>query len=1104
MPPHVHTVDVSRDEKDRLSKGKAFESCAHDHPILVRRELAARKRAARQARIGNVKPMRFVSLHHHSTFSYLDGFALPQAHIRRAEELNMSALALTEHGNIASHVKLESAAASSGIKPIFGCEVYTGYTDDRRTQMKNHLTVIAKDARGYANLMRLVSSSYAEGFYYEPTVSWEILMRYREGLIVLSGCQGSELFTNLVGGKHIPERAASYQAARTIARRFKEGMQGNYYIEVQAFPELEKTCQANPQLERLARELRIPLVATMDCHYTAYNERELQMILHNIRPGSKQTLEEQVRDWGYDVPLCPPPNDRSIYRRLRGTGMSHEGALEAVYNTELIAQECNVTLPKLPMLRFPLPAGETDRVAYWRKQLERGWRYRRCHRLPPSERARYRAQLEREMEVIEGKDFTDYFLVVADCIQWAKGQQILVGPARGSAAASIACWLLRITEVNPMLFPELVFERFIDVSREDLPDIDLDFDSDRRHEIREYLVRKYGSAQVSNIGTFGYFKSKLALDDVARVHRIPTFEIAKIKDLLLERSSGDLRASATIEDTVGQFEEAGDVLTRYPEITKAMDLEGNVKQFGVHAAGLVISNGPITDVTAVIQREVNGHPIEVVSMDKYDAERQGLLKLDFLGLSTMAMLAEACRQLDMPIEALYKIPLDDEETIQGFRENDVVGVFQFEGRATRSVCGSLQPDSFKEVCDVNALSRPGPLHNGAANAYIDIKRGTRKPELIHPLLDEITRTTNFQIVYQEQILRIVREVGGFDWTAAAYIRRIMSKKHGEAEFNRQWERFWSGAKERGVPEATARKIWGLCITAGAYAFNAAHSTSYGMIAWWTMWFKRHHPAVFYAAALSKMPASQSGKGAAGVSLDRHSMLRRDAALKGIKILPPHPRRSGVSWRATGRQTLRAGLVQIPGVGEKTAALMKETVPDARRWSDYLVVKGVGAKTIEKIEAFCAEEDPFKIWHLDRVLAKTKEFLREQGLPLPTHTSQEIPYESGRDTEITWLGVGLHLNLRDIFESNRARTGVELKPEDVKNPELNEFMMVAGYDGTELVNLRFNRFVYPRFRKVLWEMKLGHDVLWIHGTKPGFRTAREIYVDKLIVIDPEED
>jgi len=1061
--------------QDRLAGADAQFRLLHEHPVLIDRENRSRRGAGRR---GNSKPMRFVSLHHHSTFSFLDGYALPEAHIRRAEELNMNALAMTEHGNVFSHVKLEAAASKSGVKPIFGCELYTGFTDkERRTQKKNHLTVIAMDAEGYRNLLWLVSESWGPGFYYEPTVDMGMLRKYGKGLAILSGCQGS-------------------------ARRYARAFPGRYFIEVQAFPELEKTRLANPILARIARVLKLPLIATMDCHYTVFKEREIQAVLHNIRPGEKKTLEEQVQDWGYDVPLCPPPNDRAIYRRLRGTGLSHEQATEAIVNTELLAQDCNVELPKLPMVKLPLPEG-VDHIQHWREKIGEGWRRRGVDGLPRSERVRYRAQLRREVEVIEAKDFTDYFLIVADAVQWAKGEEILVGPARGSAAASLVCWLLQITEVNPMRFPDLVFERFIDWSRADLPDIDLDFDSDRRHEVREYLARRYGPEQVSNIGTFGYFKSKNSLDDAARVHRIPAFEINKIKDLLLERSSGDLRASATIEDTIGQFEEAGDVLTRYPKLVDAMDLEGNVKMFGVHAAGLVVSSGPITDVTSVIRREVNDREIDVVSMDKYDAERQGLLKLDFLGLSTMAMMAEALRILGMKPQDLYDLDFDDEEVIQGFRENDVVGIFQFEGRATRAVCGSLQPDSFKEVCDINALSRPGPLHNGAADAYIDIKKGRRKPELIHPLLDSITAGTNYQIVYQEQILRIVREIGGFDWTGAANIRKIISKKHGEAEFNRQWEAFWKGARERGVDEETARKIWGLCITAGAYAFNAAHTTSYGTIAYWTMWLKRKFPDVFYAASLSKVPDGGGPKGT-GTILSRHTILRRDAIEHGIEIIPPGPS-SGLTWSVTGKSEVSAGLTQIPGVGDKTAAAMvryREEAGGVSSWGDYLAVKGIGPKTVERIQEWSTRSDPFGVYTLRDKIERGLAFVRSEGLPQPSHTALEIPYEEPRDILITWIGVGVRLNLRNIFEQNQRRGEEVVSREKMRAPELDEFMLITGYDGSELVNLRFTRFIYPKFRDAIWKTKLGDDLLLVRGVKPRYRAAREIQVHELIVLEDD--
>ncbi len=1104
--------------KNDLIKSRAFErngECSHAHQTISMRA-QRRQRAAARAHVG-LKPMRFVSLHHHSTLgSYMDGYQLPEAHVRRATEIKMGAMAMTEHGNIDSHVKFEAACEEQGVKAIFGCEFYTGYIDEqRRTQRKYHLTVLAATPEGYRNLLRLVTMSFAEGFHYEPTISGQMLYKYRKGLIILSGCQGSLLFCSAVGGKLIEEKDASYKRARGVAQWFKAKFGDAYYIEVQDFPELDKTRSFAPMAENLSRELGIGLVGTMDCHYTAPEEVELQKVLHNVRPGEKRTLEEQVRSWGYEVPLCPPPNDRSIFRRLVATGMSRDAALEAIINTEVISERCQVTLPKLPMVSYPLPRGYTSELDLWRDWLKQGWRYRKCDKLPHDEREAYKKRLTYEMGLIESKGFISYFLIVSDSVKYAKDHGIPVGPARGSAAASLAAWLLRITEVNPMLFPNLVFERFIDVSREDLPDIDLDFDSDRRHEVREYLVSKYGPECVNNIGTFTYYKSKLALDDVARVHGIPTYEVERVKALLIERSSGDLRASATIEDTVEQFDAAREVFEKHPDLYKAMDLEGNIKGFGVHSAGLVVSNEPIESVCAVYTREVKKRLITCVSMDKYDAERQGLLKLDYLGLSTMAMIAEALRQLDKPLSDLYELPLDDERVINGFRENDVVGIFQFDGRAMRSVCGALKPDSFKEICDVNALSRPGPLHNGAANEYIDIKRGAKRPELIHPALDSITTDTHFQIVYQEQILRVVTEIGAFDWTHASYIRKIISKKLGEQEFQRQWERFWEGAQayhkrhpeHPEIDEETAKRIWGLCITSGSYAFNAAHCVSYGMLGYWTMWLKRLHPAVFYAASLQKMPDKKpKGQRDSSVKLGSHSVMLRDAikgrgARKPIAVLPPDPQLSGVDWIATDAGLL-GGWRQAGAAAVGVKAIAHRDEHGVSGWRDYMKVPGIGPKTVAKMTELGESDDPFEVKKLDQMLADISKQLPGWGIPKPTHTALQVPYERGRDQAIVWIGLGVDRNLRDIFESNRARTGVELKRDEVKSPELNEWLMILGTDGDEQVTLRIDRFKYPQFRSAVWDLRLGHDVIVAKGVKPGFRTAREIYVSQLWIIDPE--
>lgn len=1071
----------------------------HDYNDLKTSTRGTAKRTKKvAATVQSDKPMRYVSLHHHSTFSFLDGFALPESHVRRAGELNMGSLALTEHGNVSSHVKLEMAAVATGVKPIFGCELYTGDVGEHATQRKNHLTVLAEDQEGYKNLLRLVSQGWSD-FYYEPTVSGAVLNQYRKGLVVLSGCTGSLLATSLIGGKNVAEGDASYARGKSVARRFKHSLGSAYYLEVQAFPELDNVKRLNAMLVQISDELGIPLVATGDVHYTRPEESEMQQILHNVRGGGRQSLEDQARSWGYDVPLSPPLNDQVMLRRLIAAGVPRQHAIRAILNSEEIAQRCNVELPKLPRLRFPVPAPYEEALEVWRAWLKEGWRYRGCDRLPPGERQRYKERLAYEMDIIEQKDYCDYFLIVSDIVKFAKNAQIAVGPARGSAAASLVCWLLRITEVNPLIFPGLVFERFIDLTREDLPDIDLDFDSERRHEIRDYASGKYGADCVGNIGTFTFYKSKLALDDVARVHKIPKFEVETVKDLMLERSSGDLRASDTIEDTIEQFEQAQEVVERYPDLMKAIELEGNVKGMGIHAAGLIISNGPLTDVCSVYTRKVKEEYVQVVSLDKYDSERQGMIKIDILGLSTMTMVAECMRLLDMTTEDLYAIPLDDPVVIAGFKANDVVAIFQFDGRAMRSVNAELQPDDFKEVCDVNALARPGPLHNNASASYIDIKKGRKEPERLHPIYDEIAGQTNFQIVYQEQILRIVREIGNFDWTHAAYIRKIISKKLGEQEFNRQWERFYAGAQENGISEEVARRIWGLCITSGSYAFNAAHCVSYGMLAWWTMWFKQHHPLEFYAAALSKMPEKKQLE------------ILRDAAKHGLDVKPPDPAHSLEQWSIHDGGIL-AGLAQVTGIGSTMARKIIEyrqehhalDGQDSRlvEWNDLTAIRGVGPKTVQRITEFVEKDDPFDIHYLHRRIVTVKAQLRSMRIPYPTHTSLQVPYSRGNDVEVVWLGVLLHRNLRDLFESNFARTGTALDPADVKDPDLREWVIGVGADEDELVTITWDRWKYPRFKKAIWGIKTNHDIIVVRGVKRGFQARRAIYVKDLWVIDPD--
>ena len=894
-------------------------------------------------------------------------------------------------------------------------------------------------------------------------------------------------------------------SAMCLARQFKRELGDAYYIELQAFPELEKTRQANPLLARIAEELKIPYVVTFDCHYTVPEEKEMQKILHNMRPGERRSLEDMAREWGYDADLCPPWSDNTIVRKLVGTGLTRAQALSALHASREIADRCSVQLPSLPMVRYPLPPGFESGVELWRKWLKDGWYYRGCDSLPPRQRRLYKERLRHEMSVIEGKDFVDYFLVISDAVRWAKDNDIAVGPARGSAAGSLACWLLRITEVNPMLYPDLVFERFIDVTRQDLPDVDIDFSSDRRSAVYDYFVSKYGPEQVSNVGTFTKFKGKNSLDAAARVFKVPVYATQAIKDVLIERSSGDLRASATIEDTAEQFPQAREVFEQYPDLGAALDLEGNYAGFGVHSAGIVISTGPITDVAAFYERQVKGETRRVISMDKYDAEKKGLLKIDALGLANTAALDDMRKEMGWSLDDLYNIPLDDEAALRGFYENDVIGIFQFQGRACRYVNGALQPENFKQVYDVTALGRPGPLHNGAANAYIDIKQGREAYEELHPAVTAICGSTYGQIIYQEQILRILGEIGDFDWTHRAEVRRIISRKIGEQEFNKRWSRFRDGALrlhgDTGMTEELAKDIWGRCITAGAYAFNAAHAVAYGMIAMEAMYFKRRYPEIFYKALLNISDEEKT------------KLLLRDSQRFGraLEIKPPHPSYSNVGWRRDNGKLL-AGFSQIKGIGDKMGTRIVEhrEAHGIDGWDGLLAVSGVGPKTLETIKQFADNEDPFGATWLDRSIKHTKEEIASGKLPvpMPITVAQDLPYEKGEDIEVIWLGVIHTRNERDLFEFNQAK-GAELDMErmtiggkPIKDPHLDKWVVMVGDDETDQVGLRVDRWRYPRLREAVWRIRLGKDLVLVRGVKPGWMPTRQINISELWIIDPE--
>lgn len=1047
---------------------------------------------------------QFVNLHHHTTMSDGDGFRTPEEHVAAVAALGYPAMAVTEHGNVSSHVRLEKAARAAGIKPILGVELYCE-TGDPRGQLKNHLTVVAQSQAGYANLLRLVSESWVN-FKFKPTVTGAMLADHAEGLVVLSGCLGGLLSTTLYGGKGTPEHRADLRAAGKVVGWFKEVFGHNYYLEVMPHPTLQKQRQFNADLAQLGKRYKVPLVATLDCHYPYPTDQDMYPVLHAIKRGGRNnTVEAQSQSWEYDIMLAPRPTEE-IFTDLRRSGLSRAQSGGAMETSLEIAERCTVEIPKFKDLVFPSAIPADELLRQW---VRDGWYYRGFDKLPRAERERAAAQVRYELKLISDKKFSNYFLVVADVVKWAKDNGIPVGPARGSAAASLVCYLDRTTEVNPLLFPNLILERFIDPNRHDLPDIDLDFDDERRWEVRRYLVQQYGADRVGNIGTFVQYKGKNSLDDIARVYQIPYGDVEAVKEMIIERSSGDLRGSSTIEDSIAMFPKVAAVFARHPKLKEAQRLEGNIKGFSVHAAGLVIANEPLTNGVAVYTRvdSKTGERASVLSIDKYDADYINALKLDALGLTTMGMIRRCLEMIGMTLEELYAVPLDEEEVFESFRRNEVIGVFQFDGRAMRSVNREVKPDNFAEVCDINALARPGPLHSGAAAEYIQVKHGRKKAEHHHPVVDVITKHTNFQIVYQEQILRVVRELGNFTWEEAAAIRKLISKKQGEQAFNRMQQLFLDGAATNKVKPASALKIWKQLVTAGAYAFNAAHCVSYGMLAYWTMWLKVHHPLEFYCASLQKYDPKTKG-------FD----LLKEASAKGITILPPDPEESDLSWGFKSKaNALRAGLVQVSGIGDKMANAMLDYRTDYRNltpkherraitWHDYIAVSGIGPATMKKVEAFVQEEDPFGIELLSKKLAEMRRWLwdhgEDRGLPFPGSRSEDVPYEAKRGSHV-WLGTVRERNLKDLYELHRSRTGEELDPATVKEPQHVNWCVVTGEDETGPLTLTVHRWrgFYEKYKDRLWELDPSRDLLLVRGNKKA-EYRRALYAEQLWIINTE--
>ena len=876
--------------------------------------------------------MNFVHLHAHSSYSILDAWGRPDQIVPRVVEAGLEAHALTDHDSVSGHIKFDKEMRAVDLKPIFGLEVRVmddlsqreWRSEEGRRFYPYHMGLLARNNVGYHNLMMLTKLAWQQGIggrgKYMPAVLWEDIEAHQEGLIGISGCLSGKISRAILGQIEDDYR----DVIESIESRFEPD---SYFIEWQNL-DLDATKQVAEVLGKYDRT-----VLTHDVHFPTKDKRDAQNVMAAIMRWKKVVGPDGQGPMNEGCYIASP---REVWQMAKDIGMVRRADVQrAMENTVDVAAMCDVTLPKIEMVRYPLPES-VDKETYFKELINVGWRKRGINDLPNGERKVYLERARYEFDIIRQKDFIDYFLIIADISQFCISSDILKGPARGSSAGSLIAWCLEITEVNPIKHG-LIFERFIDLNRNDLPDIDMDFPDDRRSEIHDYLSQKYGHEHVAYIGTFTTFKARNALDDVCRVFELPRWVAGKIKPYIPERHHGDVRSNMTLLDSIASFEEVADLIRQFPELMRAIDLEGQFRGMGVHPAGFVVASSPIEDVAPIYGYSEKDR---IVGLDLYDAAEAGLLKIDILGLRTMTQIArarDAIRERHGLDVDFYTLPLDNEETLQGFRDVDVLGIFQFGGKATKNTLRQIKITQFSELADVNTLSRPGSMLAGTTDLYVAVHQGKAEPASIHPIVDRISADTHNLVIYQEQVLQIMREFGGLNWQISSEIRKMMSKRMGLEILEQFWEMFRDGAAAQGISEEMARDVWMKTSTFGAYGFNKSHSVSYAIIAYWQMWIKIHYPTEFYYASL-----------AIEQDADRRNMFVQEAKRRGVEFLPINPNRSGKTFTLEPGG-IRYGLTQVKGIGDKTADLLIEQRPFTS-WDEILKIKGVGEKTIELFKA----------------------------------------------------------------------------------------------------------------------------------------------------------
>lgn len=853
----------------------------------------------------NPKKDQFVHLHAHTEYSLLDGAVRvvddkgnPSELVKFTASQKMPALAMTDHGNIFGAIEFYRACQQEGVKPIIGMEAYLApksrlEKNGSISASNNHLTLLAKNEKGYENLMKLTSLSFTEGFYYKPRIDWESLEKYHEGIVALSGCLKSRLSEAIL--------ADQGDKAMEIAGSFQELFgKGNFYLEMMDHG-LEAQKKVDKSLVELSAKTGIPLVATNDCHYLKKEDASAHDVLLCIGTGKVLSDANRMKYSQHEFYYKTPQEMAKLFAEVP----------QAVHNTVDIAAMCNVEIKfdRILLPHYQVPQGETMDT-YLEKLCLDGVRRRYDQTTP-----QLKKRLDEELSVIKKMGFSAYFLIVWDFVHFAMREGIPVGPGRGSGAGSLVSYVLEITHIDPIRYG-LLFERFLNPDRRSMPDLDIDFSDEGRDRVIQYVKQKYGSGSVAQIITFGSMMARLAVRDVGRVLEIPLSECDRIAKMIPKE------IGVTISAAMRNVPELNALYQSNPQVKQLLDisqkLEGLKRHTGVHAAGIVIV--PTTeqnDITHYVPLAKGSKDVVTTQYNDEALLKLGVLKMDFLGLRTLTVLNNAeklVRERHQPGFDLYKISLEDPKAFKLLGDAKTVGIFQLESSGMRDLLRKLKPTSLEDVVALISLYRPGPMGSGMLNDFVARKHAQTQVKYDHPLLESILKDTYGVIVYQEQVMQISRVIAGFTAGQADVLRKAMGKKIPE-EITKLQNNFMEGAKKTGIDVNLAAKIFQQIEHFGGYGFNKSHATAYGLLAYQTAYLKANYPHEYMAALIT----SAIGHSAIGKE-EGNKMVEyiTDSQSLGIELQPPDVQNSGMVFTLSGKNSdtkIRFGLLAVKNVGE---------------------------------------------------------------------------------------------------------------------------------------------------------------------------------------------